>query len=62
MVTSTVPLPGGEIAVIELSLLTVKVVALVLPNWTAVAVPQVTKRLPVIVTLVPPGRSTERLS
>src|SRR5207244_11510689 len=48
---STVPLPAGEVAVIELELLTVNEVALALPNLTAVAP---VKLVPVIVTLVPP--------
>jgi len=50
-VTSTVPLPAGEVAVIEVALLTLNEVAAVLPNLTAV-VPL--KLVPVIVTLVPP--------
>jgi hypothetical protein len=50
-VTSTVPVPGGETAVIEVADPTVKLVALAEPNFTAVAP---LKRLPVIVTEVPP--------
>jgi len=51
-VTSTVPVPAGEVAVIDVVLLTVNDVALVLPNLTAVAP---VKLAPVIVTLVPPA-------
>lgn len=36
-VTSTVPAPGGEVAVIDVAELTVKLVALLAPNFTAVA-------------------------
>ena len=50
-VTSAVPLPAGDIAVIEVALLTVKDAAPVVPNFTEVA--QV-KSVPVIVTGVPP--------
>jgi hypothetical protein len=51
-VMSTVPtLPAGEVAVIEVALLTVNDVAAVLPNLTVVAPVKV---VPVIVTLVPP--------
>ena len=50
-VTSTVPLPAGEVAAIDVALVTVKEVALVLPNFTAVT-PM--KLLPVMVTDVPP--------
>jgi hypothetical protein len=49
-VTSTVPTPAGEVAVIWVALSTVKEPAL-LPNLTAVA-PE--KLVPVMVTLVPP--------
>jgi hypothetical protein len=49
---STVPLPAGEVAVIEVVLLTVNDAALVLPNLTAVAA---VKLAPVIVTVVPPA-------
>ena len=51
-VTSTLPLPAGEVAVIELSELTVKLVASLLPNTTAEALPRF---VPVIVTEVPPA-------
>jgi len=50
-VTSTVPVPAGEVAVIEVAELAVTV-ALVTPNVTAVAP---VKLVPVIVTLVPPA-------
>src|SRR5450759_5373907 len=50
-VTSTVPAPGGEIAVIELSESTVKLDALVEPNLTTVAPVNLA---PVMVTEVPP--------
>jgi hypothetical protein len=49
---STVEVPAGEVAVIEVALLTVNDVAAVLPNLTAV-VP--VKLAPVMVTLVPPA-------
>jgi hypothetical protein len=51
-VTSRVPIPAGEVAVIWVALLTVKEPAALLPNLTAVA-PE--KLVPVMVTLVPPG-------
>jgi len=51
-VTSTVPIPAGEVAVIWVALLTAKEAAALLPNLTAVA-PE--KLVPVMVTLVPPG-------
>ena len=51
-VMSTVPLPAGEVAVIEVALLTENEAALVLPNFTAVAPVKLT---PLIVTLVPPA-------
>ena len=51
-VTSTVPVPAGEVAVIELPEVTVKLVAAVEPNLTAVAP---AKPVPVIVTEVPPA-------
>jgi hypothetical protein len=51
--TSTVPEPGGEIAVIKLSLATVTDAACDAPNLTAVAV---LKPLPAMVTTVPPLR------
>jgi hypothetical protein len=50
-VTSTVPAPAGEVAVIWVAPLTVKELAAVLPNLTAVA-PE--KLVPAMVTLVPP--------
>ena len=50
-VTSTVPVPGGDVAVMVVELTTVKVVAGVLPNLTPVT--QV-KPVPVMVTVVPP--------
>src|SRR5258708_20924111 len=50
-VTSTVPTPVGEVAVIWVALLTVKEAAALLPNLTAVA-PE--KLVPVMVTLLPP--------
>ena len=49
--TSTVPSPAGEVAVIWVALLTVKEAAALLPKRTAVA-PE--KLVPVMVTLVPP--------
>ena len=49
--TSTVPLPGGEVATIVVGPLAV-IVPAVPPNLTAVAP---AKLLPVIVTLVPPA-------
>ncbi len=51
-VTSTVPVPAGLSAVIEVSLTTVTFVAAVVPNSTAVAP---VKLVPVIVTSVPPA-------
>ena len=51
-VISTVPVPAGLIAVIEVALLTVYEVAGVLPNLTAVAP---VKPVPVIATEVPPA-------
>ena len=50
-VTSTVPTPVGEVAVIWVALSTVKDPAALLPNLTAVA-PE--KLVPVMVTLLPP--------
>src|SRR5258708_38104379 len=50
-VTSTVPTPAGEVAVIWVALLTVKEAAALLPKLTAVA-PE--KLVPVMVTLLPP--------
>ena len=51
-VTSTVPVPAGLSAVIEVSLTTVTFVAAVVPKSTAVAP---VKLVPVIVTNVPPA-------
>jgi hypothetical protein len=45
------PVPAGDVAVIEVALLTVNELAAVLPNFTAVAP---VKLVPVMVTLVPP--------
>ena len=50
-VTSTVPVPAGEVAVIWVAESTVKPAAAVEPNLTAVAP---VKLLPEIVTVVPP--------
>ena len=55
-VTSTVPPPGGEVAVIEVAEFTVKPVALFVPNFTAVAP---VNPAPVIVTDVPPSAGPE---
>ena len=51
-VTHTVPDPAGETALIEVSDFTSKLVALVVPNFTAVAP---VKRSPLIVTALPPA-------
>jgi hypothetical protein len=51
-VTSTIPVPAGEVAVICVDELTVKLVAAELPNWTAVAP---LKPVPAMITLVPPA-------
>ena len=48
---STVLVPAGEVAVIDVAELTVKLVALVVPNLTAVAP---VNWVPVMVTVVPP--------
>ena len=50
-VTSTVPVPAGEVAVIEVAELMAKLAAAVFPNLTAVAP---VKPVPVIVTEVAP--------
>jgi hypothetical protein len=50
-VTSTVPAPAGDVAVIEVAELTVKLVALAAPNFTAVAP---VNAVLVMVTDVPP--------
>ena len=49
---STVPVPGGEVAVIDVAELTVKPAAAVPPKVTAVAP---VKLVPVMVTVVPPA-------
>ena len=49
---STVPVPAGDVAVIEVAELTVKLAAVVPPNATAVAP---VRLVPVIVTTVPPA-------
>ncbi|CAM3245069.1 hypothetical protein JANLI_04620 [Janthinobacterium lividum] len=49
--TSTVPVPLGAVAVICVALLTVKPLAAVAPNVTAVVL---LKPVPVMMTLVPP--------
>ena len=51
-VTSTLPLPAGDSAVIEVPELTLKPLAAVEPNLTAEALPRF---VPVIVTEVPPA-------
>jgi len=50
-VTSTVPFPFGETAVIDVAEFTVKLLALLEPNLTALAP---LKPVPVIVTVLPP--------
>ena len=50
-VISTVPAPGGDVAVIDVAELTVKLVALAAPNFTALALEN---PVPVMVTDVPP--------
>src|SRR5690348_1891806 len=55
-VTSTVPDPAGVVAVISLALLTVKVLAAVEPNFTALTA---TKLVPMMVTDVPPPAGPE---
>ena len=50
--TLTVPVPAGDVAVIEVALLTVKLAAGVAPKLTALAP---VKSVPVIATLVPPA-------
>ena len=55
-VTSTVPLPAGEVAVIDVAEFTEKPVALLAPNFTAVAP---VKFAPVMVTDVPPSAVPE---
>ncbi len=51
---STVPLPAGEVALIEVEPVIVKLVAAVPPNFTAVAP---VKPVPVTVTEVPPAKA-----
>jgi hypothetical protein len=51
-VTSTIPVPAGDVAVICVTPFTVKLVAAVVPNFTAVTA---VKFVPMIVTLVPPA-------
>jgi hypothetical protein len=55
-VTSTVPVPAGAAAVIWVSETTVNEVALLTPNFTAVAP---VKPVPVMVTEVPPAAGPE---
>jgi len=55
-VTSTVPVPAGDVAVIDVAELTTKLAALVAPNFTAVAP---VRLVPVIVTEVPPAVGPE---
>ena len=50
-VTETVPVPAGDVAVIEVSLTTLKVVATLVPKWTLLAP---VNPDPVIYTFVPP--------
>ena len=52
--TSTVPVPAGAVAVMEVALMTVKLRADVVPNSTAVAP---LKFAPVMITVVPPATS-----
>ncbi len=52
--TSFTPTPGGEVAVIDVSLTTFTSVAALFPNITAVAP---VKPVPVIVTVAPPVSS-----
>lgn len=53
---STTPVPAGDVAVIVVAETTLKLLAAVAPNATAVAP---VKLLPVIVTTVPPGALPE---
>ena len=50
-VTSTVPVPAGDVAVMDVAVFAVTV-AVTVPNFTAVALPRL---VPVIVTEVPPA-------
>ena len=54
--TSTVPVPAGDVAVIWVAELTVKVVAAVAPKITAVAP---VNPVPLMVTVVPPDPGPE---
>jgi len=51
-VISMMPVPGGDVAVIEVALLTTNELAAALPNLTAVTP---VKLVPVMTTLVPPA-------
>ena len=51
-VTSTVPVPAGAVAVIDVAVLAVNPVAEVVPNFTPVAE---LKLVPVMTTVVPPA-------
>ena len=51
-VTSTVPVPGGEVAVTDVAVLAVRLVAGVVPKVTEVAEPRL---MPVTTTLLPPA-------
>jgi hypothetical protein len=55
-VTSTVPVPAGEVAVMDVALLTTTPVAALAPKWTAVAP---VKPVPLMDTLVPPTAGPE---
>ena len=54
--TSTVPVPAGDVAVILVALFTVNEIAAVAPNFTALAP---VKFVPVTVTVVPPALGPE---
>ena len=51
-VTSTIPMPAGEVAVMDVGLCTTTWVAALEPNFTAVAP---VNPVPMMVTLVPPN-------
>ena len=51
-VTSTAPVPAGDVAVTEVAVLAVRLVAGVVPKVTAVAEPRL---VPVMTTVVPPA-------
>ena len=51
-VTSTMPLPAGEVTVTDVAVLAVRLVAGVVPNLTAVAEPRL---VPLMTTVVPPA-------